>query len=107
MNPSGTSSHDFWRRFWRRCVLTLVVWQCVRQAWPIDAYSQDETITVFAAASMTNAFDEIDAGFTKQTGIKVVSAPQRFYLEDKLCIGAWIARRLPLSPNEISQFGVD
>jgi hypothetical protein len=33
--------------------------------------------------------------------------PQRFYLEDKLCIGAWIARRLPLSPNEISQVGVD
>jgi hypothetical protein len=33
--------------------------------------------------------------------------PHRFYLEDKLCIGAWIARRLPLSPNEISQVGVD
>ena len=33
--------------------------------------------------------------------------PPRFYLEDKLCIGAWIARRLPLSPNETSQVGVD
>jgi molybdenum ABC transporter molybdate-binding protein len=31
--------------------LVLVVWQCVRQASPIAAHSQDKTITVFAAAS--------------------------------------------------------
>jgi molybdate transport system substrate-binding protein len=56
--------------------LTLVVWQGAAQlAGPIiDAYSQDETITVFAAASMKNALDEVDADFTKQTGIKVVSS---------------------------------
>ena len=54
--------------------LALVVWQCVRQASPIAAHSQDKTITVFAAASMTNALDDVDAAFTKQTGIKVVTS---------------------------------
>jgi molybdate transport system substrate-binding protein len=53
--------------------LTLVVWQGVK-VWPIDAHSQDGSITVFAAASMKNALDEVNAGFTKQTGIKVVSS---------------------------------
>src|SRR5262249_44791738 len=32
----------------------------------------DETITVFAAASLTNALDDVDTAFTKQSGIKVV-----------------------------------
>ena len=36
---------------------------------PADA--QDKTITVFAAASMKNALDEIDAAYTAKTGIKV------------------------------------
>jgi molybdate transport system substrate-binding protein len=45
----------------------------VRQAPPI-AVAQDKTITVFAAASMTNALDDVDAAFTKQTGIKVVTS---------------------------------
>ena len=55
-------------------VLARVVWQGVRQAWPIAAHPQDRTITVFAAASMTNALDDVDAAFTKQTGIKVVTS---------------------------------
>ena len=38
--------------------LAFVVWQYVQQASPID--SQDKTITVFAAASMTNALDAAD-----------------------------------------------
>jgi molybdate transport system substrate-binding protein len=54
--------------------LVLVVWQGMRQASPIAAPSQDKTITVFAAASMTNALDDVDAAFTKQTGIKVVTS---------------------------------
>lgn len=37
------------------------------------AHSQDETITVFAAASLTNALDDVDAVFTKQSAIKVVT----------------------------------
>jgi molybdate transport system substrate-binding protein len=53
--------------------LVFVVWQGVRQA-SIAAHSQDKTITVFAAASMTNALDDVDAAFTKQTGIKVVTS---------------------------------
>jgi molybdate transport system substrate-binding protein len=54
--------------------LVLVVGQSVQQALPIAAPSQDKTITVFAAASMTNALNDVDAAFTKQTGIKVVTS---------------------------------
>jgi molybdate transport system substrate-binding protein len=54
--------------------LAFVVWQYVQQASPIAVYSQDKTITVFAAASMTNALDDVDAAFTKRTGIKVVTS---------------------------------
>jgi molybdate transport system substrate-binding protein len=54
--------------------LVLVVWQYVQQTSPIAAHSQDKTITVFAAASMKNALDDVDAAFTKQTGVKVVTS---------------------------------
>jgi molybdate transport system substrate-binding protein len=37
------------------------------------AHSQDKTITVFAAASMTNALDDVNLTFTTRTGIKVVA----------------------------------
>ena len=39
---------------------------------PADA--QDKTITVFAAASMKNALDEINAAYTAKTGIKVTAS---------------------------------
>src|SRR5215510_12754202 len=35
------------------------------------ALAEDKTLTVFAAASMKNALDDIDAAFTAKTGIKV------------------------------------
>src|SRR6516162_3461502 len=38
------------------------------------ALAQDKTITVFAAASMKNALDDVDAAFTKSTGLKVVAS---------------------------------
>src|SRR5215469_6820794 len=38
------------------------------------AYPQDKTITVFAAASLKNALDDVDAAFTEQTGVKVVTS---------------------------------
>lgn len=38
------------------------------------ALAQDKPITVFAAASMKNALDEIDAAFTKKTGVKVLAS---------------------------------
>ncbi|HEY7843975.1 MAG TPA: molybdate ABC transporter substrate-binding protein [Bradyrhizobium sp.] len=35
------------------------------------AAAEDKTLTVFAAASMKNALDDIDAAFTAKTGVKV------------------------------------
>src|SRR5258707_3540289 len=35
------------------------------------AAAQDKTLTVFAAASMKNALDDIDAAYTAKTGIKI------------------------------------
>jgi molybdate transport system substrate-binding protein len=35
------------------------------------ARSEDKTLVVFAAASMKNALDDIDAAFTAKTGTKV------------------------------------
>src|SRR6516225_9288619 len=37
-------------------------------------YPQDKPITVFAAASLKNALDDVDAAFTKQTGVKVITS---------------------------------
>jgi molybdate transport system substrate-binding protein len=41
---------------------------------PYAATAQDKTITVFAAASMKNALDDVDVAFTKQSGIKIVAS---------------------------------
>jgi molybdate transport system substrate-binding protein len=52
----------------------MLVWQGVRLI-PIEAttaHTKDKTITVFAAASLGNALDDVDTAFTKQSGIKVV-----------------------------------
>jgi molybdate transport system substrate-binding protein len=38
----------------------------------LPATAQDKTITVFAAASMKNALDDIDAAYTTKTGVKIV-----------------------------------
>jgi molybdate transport system substrate-binding protein len=40
----------------------------------LPAQAQDKTITVFAAASMKNAIDDINAAFIKATGIKAVAS---------------------------------
>src|SRR5580698_6524330 len=37
----------------------------------VPASAQDAELTVFAAASMKNALDDVDAVFTKATGVKV------------------------------------
>ena len=52
--------------------LVMVVWQGARLLPNAATTAQDKTITVFAAASLTNALDDVDAAFTKQSGIKVV-----------------------------------
>src|SRR5262249_26937664 len=36
--------------------------------------AQEKTVTVFAAASLKNALDEVNAAFTKATGIKAVAS---------------------------------
>src|SRR5438128_252837 len=36
--------------------------------------AQDKTLTVFAAASLKNAVDDVNAAFARQTGIKVVAS---------------------------------
>jgi molybdate transport system substrate-binding protein len=41
---------------------------------PGIAPAQERSITVFAAASMKNALDDVDAAFTKQSGVKVVAS---------------------------------
>jgi molybdate transport system substrate-binding protein len=41
---------------------------------PQFAIAQDKTLTVFAAASMKNALDDINALFTQRTGVKVVAS---------------------------------
>jgi molybdate transport system substrate-binding protein len=41
---------------------------------PPAALAQDKTMTAFAAASMKNALDDINAAFTRKTGIKVVTS---------------------------------
>jgi len=38
------------------------------------AYAQEKTLTVFAAASMKNALDDINAGFLKASGTKVTAS---------------------------------
>jgi ABC-type molybdate transport system substrate-binding protein len=54
--------------------LAFVVWQGMRLlgVGATTAHTEDKTITVFAAASLTNALDDVDTAFTKQSGIKVV-----------------------------------
>jgi molybdate transport system substrate-binding protein len=44
---------------------------CAFAAAAVPAVAQDKTITVFAAASMKNALDDIDAAYTAKTGVKV------------------------------------
>ena len=38
---------------------------------PTPATAQEKSLTVFAAASMKNALDEIDAAYTAKTGVKI------------------------------------
>jgi molybdate transport system substrate-binding protein len=64
---------------WRTVVLKRTLFAALAAAIafsapPMTASAQDKSITVFAAASMKNALDDVDAAFTKKTGIKVVAS---------------------------------
>ena len=39
-----------------------------------SALAQEKSLTVFAAASMKNALDELDAAYTAKTGVKIVAS---------------------------------
>ena len=41
---------------------------------PFQAMAQEKSITVFAAASMKNALDEVDAAYTAKSGVKVAAS---------------------------------
>jgi molybdate transport system substrate-binding protein len=41
---------------------------------PSPVLAQEKTLTVFAAASMKNALDDIDAAYTAKTGVKIVAS---------------------------------
>ncbi len=41
---------------------------------PSPASAQDKSLTVFAAASMKNALDDIDLAFTAKTGVKIIAS---------------------------------
>jgi molybdate transport system substrate-binding protein len=49
----------------------LVAFAVSLAAVPAPAAAQDKSLTVFAAASMKNALDEIDAAYTAKTGVRI------------------------------------
>ncbi len=57
----------------RRSVLALAAAAAMAAA-PRRVLAQRQALVVFAAASMKNALDDVDAAFTKATGIKIVAS---------------------------------
>ncbi|NWG25717.1 MAG: molybdate ABC transporter substrate-binding protein [Pseudorhodoplanes sp.] len=60
--------------FARRSALFLLAILLLPPGGSSPAFAQDKTLTVFAAASMKNALDQVNAAFAKKTGIKVVAS---------------------------------
>lgn len=58
----------------KKAILAAFAATLVIAASPHAAKAQDKSITVFAAASMKNALDDVDAAFTKQSGVKIVAS---------------------------------
>jgi molybdate transport system substrate-binding protein len=52
----------------------LVVFSILLGSSQAPALAQDRSLTVFAAASMKNALDDIDAAYTAKSGVKVVAS---------------------------------
>ncbi|ARP98845.1 molybdate ABC transporter substrate-binding protein [Pseudorhodoplanes sinuspersici] len=61
------------RRAFNICLFTALLAGVIGFA-PQLATAQDKTLTVFAAASMKNALDDVNTAYTKATGIRVVSS---------------------------------
>jgi molybdate transport system substrate-binding protein len=58
----------------RRLILAVAAAAVVITGAPAVGVAQDKTITVFAAASMKNALDDVNNSFSRQSGIKVVAS---------------------------------
>jgi molybdate transport system substrate-binding protein len=58
----------------KKLVLAALAAAVVIAGMPTFGMAQEKTITVFAAASMKNALDDVDAIFTKQSGVNVVAS---------------------------------
>ena len=58
----------------RRCFLVAFAAAVAIAVAPQQAGAQEQSITVFAAASMKNALDDVDAAFTAKSGIKIVAS---------------------------------
>ena len=79
MNPRVLTGQSRSRHMSEDCVLgrrsVLAAFAAAVTALVVQADAAEEkTITVFAAASMKDALDEVDSLFTKQSGIKVVAS---------------------------------
>jgi len=57
-----------------RFVSRLLVAAVLAGAATTPTFAQDKSLTVFAAASMKNALDDIDAAYTAKTGVKVAAS---------------------------------
>jgi molybdate transport system substrate-binding protein len=53
---------------------SMLVLAALVMACPHPADAQERSVTVFAAASMKNALDDVHAAFTKATGVRVVAS---------------------------------
>jgi len=58
----------------RRAILGAIAAGAVLVAATYPALAQEKSIIVFAAASMKNALDDVDAAFTAKSGIKIVAS---------------------------------
>ena len=58
----------------RRVILPVIIAACAAAFGPGGAHAQGETLLVFAAASMKNALDEVNAAYTKATGIRTTTS---------------------------------
>jgi molybdate transport system substrate-binding protein len=69
-------AETYWRTvvLTRKTMLAALAATIAIAAAPYAANAQDKSITVFAAASMKNALDDVDAAYTKQSGVKVVAS---------------------------------
>ncbi len=57
-----------------RPLLAALLGVAVLASLPRATPAQDQSITVFAAASLKNALDDINAAFTRKSGINVVAS---------------------------------